>query len=188
MGCCVYSCGFALPEVVVERCQPKHPISRCHLTSFVLSRPSNRDIIISSKPVKGPGPWLRVSSSPVTVAGHTMILQRAHASSFMALPGRRLLGSLGELLRRRTSSPRQFPSYGFELLNHVQKLEEENWDWYSPEEFYHVKIGDMFDSQYQVLGKLGYGAHSTAWLCRDLRYAVDRNLLNTDVCLTRVST
>jgi serine/threonine-protein kinase SRPK3 len=59
---------------------------------------------------------------------------------------------------------------GFRPLDHVEKLEEENWDWYSPQMFYPTRIGEVFRSRYQILGKLGYGAHSTAWLGRDLRY------------------
>jgi len=51
-------------------------------------------------------------------------------------------------------------------------LEEENWDLYSPEGFYPLHIGETLRSRYQVLGKLGYGAHSTAWLCRDLRSTI----------------
>ncbi|KAE9404244.1 kinase-like protein [Gymnopus androsaceus JB14] len=47
-------------------------------------------------------------------------------------------------------------------------LEEENWEWYEPGLFYPVRIGEVFKSRYQVIGKLGYGSRSTAWLCRDL--------------------
>lgn len=92
----------------------------------------------------------------------------------MSTLGRRLWGCVGDLLRPK-APPRQYPSTGFDLLNHVPKLEEENWEWYSSEEFYPVKIGETFKSRYQVVGKLGYGAHSTVWLCRDLRYAAMRN-------------
>jgi serine/threonine-protein kinase SRPK3 len=49
-----------------------------------------------------------------------------------------------------------------------RKKKEEEWEWYNPEEFYPVRIGEVFKSQYQVVGKLGYGAFDTAWLCRDL--------------------
>jgi hypothetical protein len=50
-------------------------------------------------------------------------------------------------------------------------FEEERLPWYSPDQFYPVHIGQILDSNYKVLGKLGYGAHSTVWLCRDIRYA-----------------
>lgn len=50
-----------------------------------------------------------------------------------------------------------------------QPVEEETLPYYNPEQFYPVRIGEVFDSRYKVLGKLGYGAHSTVWLCRDLQ-------------------
>ncbi|KAI4144712.1 MAG: hypothetical protein L6R39_004062 [Caloplaca ligustica] len=70
----------------------------------------------------------------------------------------------------RSASPRRnFPNSGFKVINDVEKLEEENWEWYKPGFFYPVRIGEVFKSRYQVLGKLGYGSCSTAWLCRDLK-------------------
>ncbi|RDW61134.1 putative Serine protein kinase [Aspergillus mulundensis] len=54
----------------------------------------------------------------------------------------------------------------------TNKLEEEKLAGYSPAHFYPVKIGEVFRSRYQVLGKLGYGGHSTVWLCRDLQQHV----------------
>jgi serine/threonine-protein kinase SRPK3 len=66
------------------------------------------------------------------------------------------------------SPPRQPPTTGFEELDNTYLLEEETFSWYDPEVFYPVRIGEIFQSKYQVLGKLGYGSVSTAWLCRDL--------------------
>ncbi|KAM3501022.1 hypothetical protein MY11210_009436 [Beauveria gryllotalpidicola] len=48
-------------------------------------------------------------------------------------------------------------------------FEEERLPWYSQDQFYPVRIGEILDSKYRVLGKLGYGANSTAWLCRNVR-------------------
>ena len=48
-------------------------------------------------------------------------------------------------------------------------VDEETLPHYDPEQFYPVHIGDLFKDRYQVAGKLGYGAYSTSWLCRDLR-------------------
>ena len=73
------------------------------------------------------------------------------------------------IFARSASPPRIFSSTGFKVISDVEKLEEENWDWYKPDLFYPVQIGEVFQSRYQVLGKLGYGSRSTAWLCRDLR-------------------
>ncbi|POR37771.1 Serine/threonine protein kinase, putative [Tolypocladium paradoxum] len=67
------------------------------------------------------------------------------------------------------SPPRQFPSEGFPLVAYPRLLEEEAFSWYTPEDFYPVRIGEIFKSRYQVVGKLGFGSASTAWLCRDLR-------------------
>jgi hypothetical protein len=48
-------------------------------------------------------------------------------------------------------------------------LEEENLPSYDAEEFYPVHLGDTIKSRYHVIGKLGYGANSTVWFCRDLQ-------------------
>ena len=80
---------------------------------------------------------------------------------------------------RSTSSPRKFPNSGFKVVSDVEKLEEENWDWYKPGLFYPVRISEVFQSRYQVLGKLGYGSRSTAWLCRDLRWVQQRHQART---------
>ena len=71
-------------------------------------------------------------------------------------------------LLRGSLSPRQFPTTGFEIIDNTQLIEEETLEHYTPEEFYPVRIGEVFKAQYQVVGKLGYGSSSTVWLCRDL--------------------
>lgn len=48
-------------------------------------------------------------------------------------------------------------------------FEEEGLPSYDPEEFYPVRLGDTIKSRYRVIGKLGYGANSTVWFCRDLQ-------------------
>jgi hypothetical protein len=37
--------------------------------------------------------------------------------------------------------------------------------------FYPVRIGEIFRERHQLVAKLGWGAHSTIWLCHDLQYA-----------------
>lgn len=64
---------------------------------------------------------------------------------------------------------RNFPSSGFVTLPATEKLEEETMPSYKPEDYYPVDIGEVFDSRYQVVTKLGFGVNSTVWLCRDLR-------------------
>nr|POE82349.1 serine/threonine-protein kinase spk-1 [Quercus suber] len=78
---------------------------------------------------------------------------------------------------RSESSPTPIAVSGFGAIDAATKLEEENWEWYSQDAYYPVHIGETFRSRYQVLGKLGYGAHSTAWLGRDLLYVAPDCLL-----------
>lgn len=84
------------------------------------------------------------------------------------------MATMSRLLRNlftRSASPRrEFPNSGFKVISDIGKLEEENWAWFKKGLFYPVCIGEIFQSRYQVLGKLGYGSRSTAWLCRDLRW------------------
>ena len=47
-------------------------------------------------------------------------------------------------------------------------VEEETLPFYQSEQYFPVKLRDIYQSRYQVVGKLGYGVHSTVWLCRDL--------------------
>ncbi|OJD24298.1 CMGC/SRPK protein kinase [Blastomyces percursus] len=47
-------------------------------------------------------------------------------------------------------------------------MEEETLPYYKPEHYYPVNIGDVYETRYQVAGKIGYGAYSTSWLCWDL--------------------
>ncbi|KAL6307087.1 CMGC/SRPK protein kinase [Sparassis latifolia] len=71
-------------------------------------------------------------------------------------------------LVRRPLPPRLFPTSGFEVIDNSCLVEEETWERYRPDEFYPVRIGEVFKSKYQVVGKLGYGGYATVWLCRDL--------------------
>ncbi|KAE8151468.1 U4/U6 small nuclear ribonucleo protein PRP4 [Aspergillus avenaceus] len=67
-----------------------------------------------------------------------------------------------------TSTPRIFPTSGFEVLDVSLKLEEETLPTYSAEKYYPVHQGEIFEDRYQTLAKLGYGVTSTVWLARDL--------------------
>lgn len=64
-----------------------------------------------------------------------------------------------------TSTTRNFAT----SYNHA-KIEEEDIPGYKAETFYPVTLGDVFNSRYQALAKLGFGTASTIWLCKDLRY------------------
>lgn len=86
----------------------------------------------------------------------------------------RRLPLIGRVLPRPFESPRVFPTEGFALTDKDESLEDERLAHYDPTHFYAAQLGEVFQSRYQVLGKLGYGAHSIAWLCRDLEYVNQR--------------
>lgn len=68
------------------------------------------------------------------------------------------------------SPPRRYQCEKAQPIGQDRAVEEETLPTYEPEEFYPVHIGEVFHQKYQVLGKLGFGANSTIWLSRDLRY------------------
>ncbi|KAL2862224.1 putative protein kinase [Aspergillus lucknowensis] len=71
---------------------------------------------------------------------------------------------------RRTRQPsRDISSMSRVSLPREPPIEEETLPHYNPAHYYAIKIGDIYESRYQVAGKLGYGAYSTSWLCRDLK-------------------
>ncbi|KAK2759995.1 hypothetical protein FQN54_002731 [Arachnomyces sp. PD_36] len=82
-----------------------------------------------------------------------------------------------------SSSPptREF-SRSFPELTEKRPIEEEDIPSYRAEQFYPVHIGEIFDSRYQVVSKLGFGTSSTVWLCRDLRESC---YLTLKVCTRR---
>ena len=61
---------------------------------------------------------------------------------------------------------------GFEIINASCKVDEERLKHYKLSRFYPVYLGDIFESRYQVLSKLGYGSCSTVWLSRDINFSV----------------
>jgi serine/threonine-protein kinase SRPK3 len=71
--------------------------------------------------------------------------------------------------------PRNFPVDGFEEISLQEKIEEEDLPAYCAEKFYPVRLGEVFNSRYQVVAKLGFGTSSTIWLCRDLEHVFDYN-------------
>lgn len=77
-----------------------------------------------------------------------------------------LLRSLPLLGRRWT--PRNFSNPNFVRIPASQAIEEEAIPGYIAARYYPTKIGEIFKSRYQVVGKLGFGASSTVWLARDM--------------------
>lgn len=71
--------------------------------------------------------------------------------------------------RGSPSPPRIFSIVQFHSISSEHLVEEETLPFYKHEQYYPVRIGEIFNAKYQMIGKLGYGAYSTVWLCRDLR-------------------
>jgi hypothetical protein len=46
-------------------------------------------------------------------------------------------------------------------------IDEETTSDYASSKYYPVKLGDVINNTYTVKVKLGYGRHSTTWLCKD---------------------
>lgn len=78
----------------------------------------------------------------------------------------KLLRLGGRVLPR--ASPFSVMKRSFVTLDSTVKIEEEHMLAYERGLFYPVHIGDVFKDRYQVLNKLGFGANSTVWFCRDL--------------------
>jgi hypothetical protein len=80
------------------------------------------------------------------------------------------------------NSPRASATESYET---DKPFEEERLPDYEPEQFYPVNVGDTINSRYDVIGKLGFGANSTVWFCRDLSYGTDTLLVLRYDRLTR---
>ena len=63
---------------------------------------------------------------------------------------------------------KDFSNPNFKKIGASQLIEEENLPDYLAERYYPVRIGELLESRYQVVGKLGFGATSTVWMARDL--------------------
>lgn len=82
---------------------------------------------------------------------------------------RALLKEISTFRRRLPSPPHTITRSGFTSIDFAAKVEEERLPHYDKSVFYPVRIGDVYKNRYQVLSKLGFGANSTVWFCRDLR-------------------
>lgn len=56
------------------------------------------------------------------------------------------------------------------LISSETKVEEERLLGYDPKNYYPAQLGQILHDRYQILIKLGFGAHSTVWLAQDLLY------------------
>lgn len=77
-----------------------------------------------------------------------------------------LLRSLPQL--RRRWKPLNFSNLNFVWIPEWHKIEEETLPDYTASQYYPTQIGEVIKERYQVIGKLGFGSTSTAWLARDM--------------------
>ncbi|KAH8927533.1 kinase-like protein [Atractiella rhizophila] len=67
--------------------------------------------------------------------------------------------------------PRVFPSSGFQGIPDSCLVDEETVPSYNPAQYFPARIGQVLNTHYQIISKVGFGTTSTVWLCRDLRRA-----------------
>ncbi|KAF2627370.1 kinase-like protein [Macroventuria anomochaeta] len=70
----------------------------------------------------------------------------------------------------RSWKPLAFSSEGFVPIPTDKEVDEETLPDCVASRYYPVRIGGVFRARYQVVSKLGFGATSTVWLARDLRW------------------
>ncbi|KFY17156.1 hypothetical protein V492_00864 [Pseudogymnoascus sp. VKM F-4246] len=66
--------------------------------------------------------------------------------------------------------PLDFSNPNFVRVPEYHKIEEETIPDYVASQYYPTRIGEVIKDRYQVVGKLGFGSTSTAWLARDMNY------------------
>lgn len=70
-------------------------------------------------------------------------------------PPPRLYSQLGRQIRRRS------------FKNSAAPIEEQALPSYHRKRYYPVRPGDVLNSRYRAIAKLGFGAYSTVWLAKD---------------------
>jgi serine/threonine-protein kinase SRPK3 len=79
-----------------------------------------------------------------------------------------LLRRAWKSIHRLAWQPLVFPKTGTLPIPTSEKVEEETIPEYVATRYYPVRIGQIIQNRYQVVGKLGFGITSTVWLARDL--------------------
>ncbi|OJJ46497.1 hypothetical protein ASPZODRAFT_66697 [Penicilliopsis zonata CBS 506.65] len=108
-------------------------------------------------------PWSLYSKSPYSLLTRRLCLTSSLSKPPILTPFRTVVSSA-----KWTSAPRLFPTSGFKLLDPSCSIEEETLPTYSPEKYYPVDQGEIFNDRYQALAKVGFGVTSTVWFARDL--------------------
>ncbi|KFY42398.1 hypothetical protein V494_02421 [Pseudogymnoascus sp. VKM F-4513 (FW-928)] len=87
-------------------------------------------------------------------------------------PAMTMLSSLVRSLPQfgRKWKPLEFSNPNFVRIPEYHKIEEETFPDYVASRYYLTRIGEVIKDRYQVVGKLGFGSTSTAWLARDMNY------------------
>jgi len=65
------------------------------------------------------------------------------------------------------------------FTNQTQGALEEGIEKYRVGRFHPVRVGELYDSKYKVLRKLGYGQYSTVWLVRNEQYVTLINIVHS---------
>lgn len=73
------------------------------------------------------------------------------------------------LMKKPEAQLVRFSNSNFKSLPSDQTTEEEAHDAISESRYYPVRIGDVLNNKYQVVGKLGYGLGSTVWLANEFQ-------------------
>jgi hypothetical protein len=81
---------------------------------------------------------------------------------------RSLLRALPRTPFKRAWTPLDFSNTNFGRVAPGQIVEEETIPGYVALRYYPTRIGEVIQNRSQIIGKLGYGATSTAWLARDM--------------------
>jgi hypothetical protein len=67
------------------------------------------------------------------------------------------------------------------------KVGDETLRAYSLTHFYLVKLGEILDKRYGILGKLGYATSSTLWLSRGDKFDTAANTVTVNATSTRAA-
>ena len=71
--------------------------------------------------------------------------------------------AISDLLHSRGNSPHPQA----DTISGHKAIEEEELPKYTPDHFYPVRIGDVYNDRYKIKAKLGFGMTATVWLARD---------------------
>ena len=131
---------------------------------------------LSAKPLKRKSFGLRIRTSRFPFPFLLLLLgSRLEDSDW------RMLATLRSCMRCPSRSVFRsvfLPSLGLPrtiMSTFADPIEEEILSRYSPQNYYPVSIGQVFDKRYKVLAKLGFGGESTTWLAQDTNRCVGQS-------------